>query len=132
MIVSDNRLIAIVPPWQQRYVWPVSEPDDYLDYSLDVTAALADAEDTVDYVTAAIAPSGAGELQADSIEYDNGVVTVWLSQGIVGRRYTVNVKIYCVSGRDFSFFVELPISANSLVIPPGPPESPYYGSPIST
>jgi len=132
MIVSDNRLISIVPPWQPRYVWPVSEPDDSLDYSLDISAVLADAEDTVDYATASVAPSGAGELMAERITYANGVVAVWLANGAVGRLYSVNVKVYCVSGREFSFFIDLPISYNTLVIPPGPPPSPYYSTPIST
>ena len=132
MIVSDNRILSIVPPWQPRYVWPVSEPDDNLDYSLDISAVLADAEDTVDYATASVAPSGDGELAANEITYADGVVTVWLANGVVGRLYSVNVKVYCVSGREFSFFIDLPISANTLVIPPGPPPSPYYSTPIST
>jgi hypothetical protein len=132
MVVSDNRLVKVVPPWQQKYIWPVSEPADNLDYYLDITAALDDVADEVDHVTVAVAPSGDGEISIGSVEYDQGIVTVWASGGVLGRLYTFNLKIYCLSNRQFSFFIELPISINSLVEPPGPPESPYYSQPVST
>lgn len=129
MIISQNRLLKIVPPWQQVYSWPVSEPGDNLDYSLDISAALADNISHVSYVTAAIAPSGLGELTANSLSYQNGVIKIWLSNGNSDRVYTINFKIFCVSGLQFSFFVELPFTSSPSV---APAPSPYYGTPIST
>jgi hypothetical protein len=132
MIVSDNRLIRVIPPWQQRYSWPVSEPDDDLDYSFDVTAALLDANDQFEYATACVAPHGLTELYLSSMTYADGIITLRASYGVPGRVYIINIKVYCSNGRQFSFFVELPISANSVVNLPGPPYSPYYSNPIST
>jgi len=129
MIISQNRVLKIVPPWQTVYSWPVSEAGSVLDYSLDVSAAIDDNVSQVSHVTAAIAPSGSGELTATSLSYQNGVIKIWLSNGKNGRIYTINFKIFCISGLEFSFLVEVPFTPVSNV---APAPSPYYGNPIST
>ena len=130
MIISNNRLIKVTPPWQQKYVWPESQYGDNLDYFLDISDALADNYSVITSVSACIAPSGDGELVADNLTYQNGIIGVWLSNAISGRLYTVNFKAYSSAGLQFSFFVQLPVSPS--INPSGPPFSPYYGPTIST
>lgn len=133
MIVSQNRLLKIVPPWQQVYLFPTSNPADDLDYSLDISACLEDISlPQVTQVTAAISPSGSGELSATNIEYQNSIITIWLSGGRYARMYTVNFVVYCQNDLHFSFFVQIPMDTSPIseVFTPAP--SPYYGPIIST
>jgi hypothetical protein len=132
MIVSANRTIYIPPPWQRRLEWPVSEPDDVLDYNLDLTAALADVGDTLASATVAVAPSGTGELTPSRLTISGNVITVWLSNGVAGRVYVVQVNAITAAGREFSFYVSLPISLDTAITPPSPPPSTGFGTAIST
>ena len=131
-IVSSNRIVSIVPPWTQIYRWPVAEPDDDLDYGIDVSYAMADVGDTISSVSASIAPSGSGELTPLTISFSNNIVTIWLSGGVAGRIYSVNFEIATTLDRLFSFYVQLPIDISPIpgIIPP--PPNPGYGTPIAT
>jgi len=130
MIVSNNRLIAIVPPWQQVYEWPATEPNCSLDYQLDIMAALVDNGSEVETVSASAAPSGTGELELSELIYENGIISICLSYGAPGRIYKIRFNVLCKDGLHFSFFVQLPI--NKSIVPIGPAPSPYYGTPIFT
>ena len=131
-IISANRTITIIPPWTASLQWPTAQPDDILDYALNVTAALADVGDTIVTATVCAAPSGFGELAINSIAFSGGLITVWLAGGVAGRVYYVNINAYTTAGREFSWFVRLAISAILAINPIPPPTNPGYSTPIST
>jgi len=131
-IISANRTITIVPPWTASLQWPIAQPDDILDYALDVTSALADVGDAIVTATVCAAPYGAGELTINSISFSGGVITVWLAGGVAGRVYFVNLVAFTTAGREFSWYVRLPISARLAEIPIPIPPYPGYSTPIST
>jgi hypothetical protein len=131
-IVSNNRTVYVPPPWQQRLEWPTSEPDDSLDYAIDITAALADVGDTLVSATAAVEPSGAGELIPSRISISGGIITLWLSNGVAGRIYVIRITANTTASREFSFYVTLPISLNTALGLPPPPPVADFGTPIST
>ena len=132
VVASNNRTVYVPPPWQPKLVWPTSEPDDVLDYVLDMTAALADVGDTLTSVTAAVAPSGVGELTPSQLSFSEGVITLWLSNGVAGRLYVIEINAFTTDSREFSFYVELPISLDTAIVPSPPPPSPGFGTPISS
>jgi hypothetical protein len=132
VVASNNRMVYVPPPWQQKLVWPTSEPDDVLDYKLDMTAALADVGDTLTSVTAAVAPSGTEELTPSRLSFSGGVITVWLSHGVAGRLYVIQINAFTAANREFSFYVELPISLDTAITPSPPPPSPGFGTLISS
>jgi hypothetical protein len=132
VVASNNRTVYVPPPWQLKLVWPTSEPDDVLDYVLDMTAALAEVEDTLVSVTAAVSPSGTGELTPSRLSFSGGIITLWLSHGVAGRLYVIQINAFTAAGREFSFYVELPISLDTAITDSPPPPSPGFGTPIST
>ena len=132
MITSANRTVYIVPPWQNGLRWPPGQPDDVLDYELDSSAALIDVGDAISVASACVSPYGSGELSLNSISFYGDVVTVWVSGGVAGRIYTVNVNVTTTAGREFSWFVRLPISAETAIFPLPTPPSPGYSTPIHT
>lgn len=132
MITAANRTVVVVPPWTQIYAWPVGNPDDFLDYSLDLTAALAETTDTILSAMLAVAPSGTGELVASNLTFSGGIVTGWLTGGVAGRIYTVRIDVSTKQDRIFSFYVRLPLDVRLATFPIIPPLVAGYGTPIST
>jgi hypothetical protein len=115
----------IGPPW----CWPMAEPDDVLDYSIDITAALADVADALDTVTLAVSPWGAGELVASQLIVAGGVITGWLGPGLAGRNYIVRIEGLTVAGRTFEWFVDLLIDPDRVAFPlPLPPNLDFGGT----
>jgi len=131
-LIADNLLVTVSPPWQQRLSWPVAEPPDSLPYSLDLTAAIADAGDTLSRATASVAPSGTGEMAVVAVGVNGSIVTSILAGGQPGRIYFVGVIAYTSAGRVLSFFVELPLSLDESVSPIPPPPSPGFGPVVSS
>src|SRR5579862_7835963 len=71
--------------------WPIKDPGDVLDYSLDLSAALAgDPTDQVATVAVTTVPSGgAGDLLVGRIVGSGTSAVVWLSAGVAGTTYAV-------------------------------------------
>lgn len=132
MIVSANRLIEITPPWTPFLAWPEAEPSDDLDYSLDVSAALDEVNDTIASVAVSVAPSGSGEMSPHDVSFSGGVITVWLSGGAPTRAYGVQVAVTTAANRRLSYFVSIFVSADTAVLPVPPPPYPGYGTPVVT
>ena len=127
-----DRTVVIVPPWTRVYVWPFAEPDDALDYALDATAALAEVTDTIVSASASVFPSGAGELTPSQLSFTAaGVLTVWLSGGVAGRTYFVQLNATTAAGRTFSWYVKLPIDSRLAANPIPPPTVAAYSTPIT-
>lgn len=106
-IVSSARTLVIAPP-QAIYgsprppsplFWPDAEPDDFLDYSADITAWLTDVDDILNSASVSIAPSGCGDMVCSRVVAAGGLITAWLGGGIAGRDYTVKLLIRTLCGR---------------------------------
>jgi hypothetical protein len=78
------------------------DPDAVLDYSVDWSSWLDDAETVASHVV--IASTG---ITVDSDNEAAGVVTVWLSGGTVGERYTVTTRITTSAGRTDDRSIEI-------------------------
>lgn len=80
--------------------WPAKDPTDILDYELDIAPALVGNEgDVISAVTLVIAPNGAGDLSAGNVAVDGSIAVVWLSNGVAGTTYVVQVTLATTSGR---------------------------------
>jgi hypothetical protein len=115
-----------------KLFWPIAEPPDNLPYSLDVSAAINDAADTIGRATASVAPSGTGEIAVSAVYVSGKIVTVTMSGGVPGRLYFVNIVVYTATGRSFSFYVELPLSLDQATSALPPPPSPGFGPVVSS
>lgn len=110
--------------------WPVAEPEDLLDYSLDITALLADVADTVISAQVSVSPSGLGELAASGLAVAGGVVTLMLGGGVCGRDYVIQIACQTEAARTFGFRVGLAIDNPMAAYPNTPPSSPGFGPPV--
>ena len=139
MTISAVRKLVLAPAqWARSSLvplralwWPTAEPDDVLDYSLDWSAILADAGDTIASAAVSVAPSGAGELTASSLAVVGGVMTVWLTGGVPGRAYTVRAEIATVNGRTIERLIGLRINAALATWPFPLPPSLGFGTPVT-
>lgn len=120
--------------------WPLAYASDDLDYSLDVTASLAEVGDTLETVAVSAAPSGTGELAVQSVTVAGSIITAMLAGGQPGRRHVVRVVATTLSGRTFEWRPVLQIRATpgdpiAQVVPPsalfGPPATWALATPLS-
>jgi hypothetical protein len=74
----------------------IKRPGDSLDYDIDYTDWITDS-DTITSVTTAVVESG--ELSVDSVQISSPVVKVWLSGGVDGTSYHVEVTAVTSGGR---------------------------------
>src|SRR5579875_1470860 len=106
MPLSASRTLA-VPATPQLVpallAWPLAYASDDLDYSLDVTAPLAEVGDTLETVAVSAAPSGTGEMAVQSVTVAGSVITVMLAGGQPGRRHVVRVVATTLGGRVFEW-----------------------------
>jgi hypothetical protein len=90
--------------------WPVKDPNDVLDYAVDISAAVAgDDGDSVITVTASSSPDATGDLVLNSVAMDGTQVILWCSAGVSGTIYTVTLAITLASGRVVSRSIALPV-----------------------
>jgi hypothetical protein len=90
--------------------WPVKDPNDVLDYAVDVSAAVAgDDGDAIADVTVSSTPNASGDLVLNSVSMDGTQVITWCSAGISGTIYTVVLAITLASGRMVSRSIALPV-----------------------
>lgn len=110
-------------------IWPRKEPNETLDYQIDATTQIAATQDTITGVTAAVSPSGPGEMVITQIAVAGSFVTIWLSGGFPARVYYVNVQVAAGSGRTHQFPIIVPISPELAIYPVAPPKNPSFGAP---
>ncbi len=113
--------------------WPMAEPDEVLDYSLDIGVLLAEVQDSIASVALSISPSGLGELTASSVSVLGTVITAWLRGGVPGRTYTIRIEATtnAMPPRTFERFVNLTIDPTFQTFPQTAPPSPGYGPPTT-
>jgi hypothetical protein len=115
--------LSVAPPLQ----WPMAEPADLLDYSLDYTAPLEDDTDSIAFASIAVAPSGTGELAIFDITVAGAVLTAWLSGGVAGRVYRAAVTVETATGRAIELLAGLTIDPALESLPLAPPPSTGFG-----
>jgi hypothetical protein len=120
---------ADLPP----LVWPIKDAGDVLDYSLDLSAALAgDVTDQVATVAVAIQPNGAaGDLQVGRIVGSGTSAVVWLSAGVAGTTYAVQLTIGTLKGRVIGRTVLLPVQQLAATPAPSNPLTTEAGSVVT-
>ena len=90
--------------------WPAKDPTDVLDYTLDVSDALAgDTGDSIATLDVAITPNAPGDLVLNSSNASGTTAVMWFSAGQVGATYVVSVSVGTVSGRTITRSVQLPV-----------------------
>lgn len=99
---------AATPPVMPS--WPVKDPADLLDYTVDVSAVVAgDGGDDIAAVSVAISPSNTGDAAATSVATDGLLIVLWIGSGYSGTLYTVTLTITLASGRILSRSITLPV-----------------------
>jgi len=132
-IVGQSRSIILSPSGNDYLQWPIAEPDDDLDYYLNIGAPLAQYNDSISLISVSVSPSGSGELQPTYLNTSDSIqqtIELWLAGGVPGRIYTVRVDVVTVENRTFSWLVNLPIDIQ-YAIPPIPlAPNPGFGPPL--
>jgi len=89
-------------------VWPDKAAAAVLDYAIDV-AQLLDSTDTLASASAAALPGVPGAVEVDSVSVDDSVITVWLSGGVDGEDYDVQITWSASSGRTDQMTIALSV-----------------------
>jgi hypothetical protein len=98
--------------------WPAKDPEDVLDYELDISPVLAGNEkDTIATIDVTIQPSATGDLVLASSAVDGSVAVLWLTGGQAGTVYSVQVTLGTTAGRTIGRAIYLPV----LALVSGPP-----------
>lgn len=96
------------PPLQ----WPAKDPNDVLDYQLDISPALyGNPGDVIATLDVMITPSDLGDLAIVSTIADGTRAIVWLQGGKVGVTYNVTLTVGTDAGRTLSRSILLPVVA---------------------
>jgi hypothetical protein len=99
--------------------WPTKDPNDVLDYQLNISPALIGNEgDSIATLDVLIAPDNPGDLTLNEAQADGPSAVLWLSGGQAGTVYTITVLISTVTGRTLHRSILLPVL--SLSAPPIP------------
>ena len=97
--------------------WPAKDPSDTLDYVVDISEAVAGNEgDAIATLDVSILPNNAGDLTLHSSSADGDQAILWLTGGLAGTIYAVNVLIGTNSGRVLNRTINLPVL--QLAVPP--------------
>lgn len=110
--------------------WPPKLPGATLDYTLDVSCAVDTTVDIIQTVSAAIAPSGAGEMVGSNLTIIGDTATMTMTGGQPGRIYSINMVFTMFDNRIFEFLVYQGVPPALRGYPPMPPPSPGFGTPL--
>lgn len=131
VIAAPPTVYGVLPAIQPGLRWPMTGPLQILDYSIDATAQLLDVSDTIVSATAAVQPSGSGELAPLALSVLGGLVTVWLGPGVAGRYYRVHLTATTNGEHTFEWMVGLMVDPALAANPLPAPSSPGFGTPIT-
>ena len=74
----------------------LQQPTDNLDYDIDCTTLFSTGTDTLATVVASVIPAGLSVIAAKA---DDTTAQVWLTGGVAGTGYTVNITMTSAQGR---------------------------------
>lgn len=99
--------------------WPTKDPQDVLDYQLDIgPAVVGNPGDTIASLSVTVTPSNPGDLTVNSVAADGTLAVVWIAGGQAGTVYTVTFLITTATGRAIQRSILLPVL--ELSVPPVP------------
>ena len=119
--------------------WPSKDPQDVLDYQVDVAPALiGNSEDSIVSASISISPSNPGDLNLVNSVADGSRVILWFSAGRPGTIYIVTLAITTDSGRVIQRSIQLPVldlsspqaAINALSTSGGLPITDQNGNPV--
>jgi hypothetical protein len=115
-ITGPRGSTAIAPPLLN---WPTKDPNDTLDYQLNISPALIGNEgDAIATLDVAIYPDNPGDLTLSQVQADGHSAVLWLSGGQAGTVYTITILISTINGRALQRSILLPVLF--LSVPPVP------------
>lgn len=98
------------PPCMAPLAWPAKDPNDVLDYVLDLSPALiGNDDDTITDIDVEIDPGEPGDLALQSAYADGERAVLWLALGQPGTTYTVTLTLVTSSGRTLARSISLPV-----------------------
>jgi hypothetical protein len=74
----------------------VQQPSDVLDYNFDCTPLFNEESDALSGVSATVSPAG---LEVSAAAIDDTTVKVWVSEGLAGIEYTIEINVTTEQGR---------------------------------
>lgn len=99
-------------------IWPAKEPQATLDYTVDLSAWLTDANDTMTSVTVTPLSTVAGDVAiTPPLVVSGETITCWLTYGQGGAQYGFGFSVATYLGRTTQFEVQLAVLAD---LPNGP------------
>jgi hypothetical protein len=102
--------------------WPTKDPNDILDYQLNIAPALVGNEgDSIATLDVFISPDNPGDLTLNEAQADGPAAVLWLSGGQGGTVYTITIAISTTNGRTIQRSILLPVLL--LSVPPVPPDA---------
>ena len=109
--------VAVAPP---PLSWPTKDPNDVLDYIVDISPALlGNDNDSIATIDVTVAPNNPGDLTVQSTTADGSRIVLWLAGGQAGTVYVTTLNIATVSGRILERSVLLPVlMLSSPAVPP--------------
>jgi hypothetical protein len=111
--------VAVAPP---PLNWPTKDPNDVLDYQLNISPALIGNEgDSIGTLDVFISPNNSGDLTLNDAQADGPSAVLWLSGGQPGTVYTVTIMITTINGRALRRSILLPVLL--LSVPSVPPSA---------
>ena len=113
-VLSRTLVLPLRPAAGFTMCWPAADPSDILDYSLDISAWLADAGETVIAFDADVVPADGSIIEISSV-VNGGVLTVRLGGGTPGITYQVGLTATLGSGERLHRSVALPVMTLSIV-----------------
>lgn len=124
---SIERTIVIDAAGLAYLQWPLAEPDDELDYTIDISAMLSNG-DEIQTASIAVAPSGSGEMQIEFGSISGAEITTVLAGGVPGRLYTVLIQATSVDGIIIPLTIYLPIDIQYGIPPFQVAPNPGFGT----
>jgi hypothetical protein len=106
-LITDG--VTSLMPWAPSSWLAAKGPSASLDYTENVSYPLTDPDtgivDPLQSLTLSVAPSGSGEMVASLLSIDSTgfLVTWWLSGGVPGRSYLIDLVGVTIAGRVFEW-----------------------------
>ena len=109
--------------------WPLKFPGEVIDQTYDVTPQVSVPADITE-LTAEIAPSGSGELEATSLTFSGSTLTLRLESGQPTRVYTILFTAAMTDGEEIQWIIIQGVSRTLPTDTAPPPSDVGFGSPI--
>lgn len=99
--------------------WPTKDPQDVLDYQLDIgPAVVGNSNDVILGLAVSVTPNDPGDVSVTSAAADGTLAVLWLAGGQAGTVYTITLLITTANGRTIQRSILLPVL--ELSVPPVP------------